>query len=382
MTNGTLEVVRGREMRETFPQVIERLEREQAGKVDLVLGTARPNLEMVLPVSDGIAEPRLQFGPTVPEVGGMEMEITTHAHRQIADVHKIGWNLYDRFRGHHPDLLAHMMNTLWFREPKQRLVRTLHNGVSRARAWLSPSYRVVDNLPFLKAALLEAEKHDCSVLSAHVDETRLYVKLVTPKVHAIKVGDPVQAGVIIRNSEVGDGKIEASPFIHVLNCTNGAVGTKNYTRIHLGSAQDEGVQSRETQEKESAFIYSAIQDWVRFALDGENVEEMLAQFRRAETVKVEAPAKLAIANVVRVGGLGKTEGDAVLERYLRSNNDTQRTVVDVVTHYAHSGDTSYRRQVELEELGGRLLEMDSTQFTRLVENRLSDKELAAAFSAN
>jgi hypothetical protein len=373
----------GRNARETFGAVITQLEAEERAKIDLVLGTQRPNMEMVLPVSaEAVQAPRIVFGPAVPEIGGGEYEINEHAHRQIAARAQVHWNYYDRLRNDHPDLLTHTMNTLWHREPEQRLVRTLGNGHPTVRAWLSDSYRVVDNLPFLKAALVEAERQGAQVISAHCDETRLYAKLLTPRVRAVKAGDPIQAGVIIRNSEVGDGKISVSPFVMMLRCTNGAVGTKNYNRIHLGGTLDEGIQSVETQQKESAWIFSAIADWIKFALAPENLDEIVAQFAAADAVKVEAPAKLAVANVVRLGGLNKTEGDAVLERYLRANEDTQRTVVDVVTAYAHeNARLSYRRQVELEEFGGSLLEMNEKQFHALVYRPLSEKELAGAFGA-
>ncbi len=366
----------------SFSATLNRLKEEQKNKVDVVLDT-RSHTRLVVPVNDGeIGQVAMEFQSGVPALDGKVFPITQHAHQQMAGRSQVPWKFYDRLKNNHPDVLVQTMNTLWEREPENRLVRTLGNGRSSVRAWLSDRYRVVDNLPFLTAALEEAEKHGAQVMSASVDDTRLYVKLLTPRHVAIDVGDYVQGGAIIRNSEVGDGKIEVSPFTYRLRCKNGAIGMDNYGRIHLGGNLDDGIQSIETQEKESSWIFSAIQDWLRFALGPQNLDKMVEQFKRSKDVRVDSSARLAVANVVRMGGLGKTEAEGVLERYLRADNDTQFSLVNAVTEQAHADGDDYRRQVELEELGGQLLEMEAVQFGRLVSRSLTEKELAGAFSAN
>lgn len=374
-------MVTGRRIDETFSATLERLRAQERSKVDVVVNTA-DHLQLIAPVEDGAARLRLAFSEHVPHVGGSDFSVIEHAHRQIASRTQVPWNFYDRLRNDHPDVLVNTMNTLWSREPEQRLVRTFVNGERTARAWLSDRYRVVDNLPFLTAALEEAERHGAQVVTAHVDETRLYVKLLTPRQTDVAKGDPIQAGVIISNSEVGDGKVSVSPFVMRLVCTNGMVAAQNYSKMHLGASLDDGIQSAETQEKESAWIFSAIQDWIKHALAEDNLSKIAAAFQRSQEVRIDTSAKLAVANVVRHGGLSKVEAGGVLDRYLRADNDSQFTLVNAVTHLAHSGTESYRRQVELEELGGKLLDMQAQEFTRLVGRSLSDKELIGAFGAN
>jgi hypothetical protein len=368
---------------ETFSATLNRLQEQQAAKVDVVLGT-KSDVRFVLPVEDGIARPRIAFGEKVPNIGGMEFNVLDHAHRQMADRVRVPWNFYDRLRNDHPDVLVTTMNTLWDREPDSHLVRTLNNGVRDVRAWLSDRYRVIDNLPFLLTALEEAEKHGAQVATANVDETRLYVKLLTQRVQVMNLGDPIQAGVIIRNSEVGDGKIEVAPFTINQACWNGAVSTKNYSRIHLGGILDDGIQSAETQLKESDAIFSAIRDWVRYALAPENLAEIVAAFERAEANRIRelAPPKLAVANVVRFAGLNRADADSVFERYLRADRDTQFSLAGAVTEQAHQGSYTYRKQVDLEEAGGKLSEMTPAEFNRLITRPLSDKDLVATYSKN
>ena len=369
-------------VQDTFSPAVDRLRAEEAAKVDVVLSTVR-DVRMV-PGGDRFTD--LRFENEVPRLGEVgPVPIFDHAHGQIAGRTGIPLAFYWRLAGDHPDVLAHTVNTLWEREPKQHMIRAfVGNGDAPfgVRAVLSNRYRVVDNLPFLTSALEEAESQGAVVKSAHVDNTRLYVKLVTPRVKDIKEGDAVQAGAIIRNSEVGDGRIEVAPFVVFLACDNGMVSQTNYTRIHLGGILQEGIQSAETQMKESDAIFSSIKDWLRYSLSPDNLDEIIERIRDADANRIETPARLAVANIVRMGGLTHVESDGVLERFLRANNDTQRTMIDSVTHLARSSGLNYRHQVELEEFGGKLLEMEAQKFTAMVGQPLNDREIRDAFSQN
>lgn len=367
----------------TFSSTLERLRAQEQAKVDVVLDT-RDDVRMVPTAGEDLPRVMMEFAGRVPGLGDTGLPVHDHAHKQIARRSNIPVPFYRRLEETHPDLLAHTVSTLWRREPKPTLVRAFaadseNEGV---RAMLSDRYRVVDNLSFLTAALQEAEQHGAVVESAHVDDTRLYAKLLTPRIETVKQGDAVQAGAIIRNSEVGDGRISVAPFIKFLICSNGMVSDKQYNRFHLGGVLDAGIQSAETQHRENEYIFSAVRDWLRFVLGPDSTEEIVAQIQQADATRIDAAPRLAVANVVRRGGLSKSEGDGVLERFLRADNDSHRSMVDAVTHLAHTGEHEYRRQVELEEFGGKLLAMESDKFVGMVARGLPDKEVRASFSSN
>jgi len=96
---------------------------------------------------------------------------------------------------------------------ERRLVRTLD---SNARAFLSDRYRPLDHDEILEQVLPALGEFDLdwSQSSLEVTEQRLYMKLVNPQVEAdVEVGDPVQAGVLVTNSEIGMGSFSVVPLV-------------------------------------------------------------------------------------------------------------------------------------------------------------------------
>ena len=62
---------------------------------------------------------------------------------------------------------------------------------------------------------------DVEIVSSEVTEAKLYLKIVNHRVEAKCIGDIVQAGVVISNSEIGLGAVAFFPLVYTLACTNG-----------------------------------------------------------------------------------------------------------------------------------------------------------------
>lgn len=58
------------------------------------------------------------------------------------------------------------------------------------------------------------------ICSTEVTNSRLYIKVVNHRLEMACVGDVVQAGVVISNSEVGLGAVSVQPLIYTLACSN------------------------------------------------------------------------------------------------------------------------------------------------------------------
>ena len=140
-------------------------------------------------------------------------DITPHAHRQIGDRIGIPAKYYERMRTDAPELLRDNVNHWFQSQPEQRMIRTLG---SDARAFLSRRYRRLDNFDLADAVLPTLLQMDgAQVVSCELTETRMYLKVVTAKVQAdVKVGDPVQAGVCVSNSEIGMGALRVEPLVY------------------------------------------------------------------------------------------------------------------------------------------------------------------------
>lgn len=334
-------------------------------------------------------------GSDLSALDGQVAGLTPYMHGQVAARSGIPKAYYDRMRATQPELLVRNVETWWKSEPEKRMARlvqpaTVEGGRLRlgdltGRAWLSDRYRTLDNLDFVLTVLEAAYKYEACVEAAHLDDERVYLKLLSPRLRAdIKRGDVLEAGVIVKNSEVGDGRVLVQPFFKRLICMNGMVGTEQYGQVHLGGENDVGILKQDTLAAEARSVWLQVRDWVVAVLEGHFLEQTVAQFRRAEGVHVPAdvPAKRAVATVVRNFGLTGGDGEGILERYLRNGSDTMFGMVNAVTQYAHEGGNDFRRQVELEQYAGRLLATESRQFLHLLSTPLTDEQVSKAVSAN
>lgn len=380
---------------EEFTTVIARLQAEQNLRLDAVLNT-RDHVKLELDGGDVHA----RFAtPDVPRLDGLASLITPYAHAQVAARSGIPLPYYKRMLADQPELLVDNVHTWWEQEPEMRLARVLRpvhleNGNARIgaptlRGWLSDRFRVLDNMDFVTTVLTEAEKVGATVQSCHLDDERLYMKLVSPRMEAeikrgdhtfLKEPDILQAGIIVRNSEVGDGRVSVRPFAYRLVCRNGAIAMKEYAQVHLGSRNDIGILSQEAVEADAKAVWLQVRDYVRHAFNPDTLKEAVEMFEAADKVPIRVDARAAVGNVVRAHGLNQVEAHGVLERFLRANDDTAFGLVNAVTQYAHEGPNGYRRQVELEEVGGKLLAGARSDWDALINRPFAAEEMEKVFA--
>lgn len=385
-----------------FGAVVKRLEAERSNRMDLVLNTQR-NAALDVDAS-GV---RIDVMAEEAGVDG-KFDITDHAHSQIAQHAGIPLAYYRRMLSDQPELLKRNVETWWRQEPSMRMARILapRDGASkiiggaRMRGWMSNGYRVLDNFDFAVAALDAAEEFGAQAMRSHVDDNRLHIKLLVPGTVELPVRRAgttatglhayhLRFGVVLSNSEVGAGALSVRCFMSQWECTNDSIFSSfgdgeeaGLRAVHAGSRKSEGILSPATIQKEAEVVMDKVRDWTRFALNPANQENILARIAATTAVPVDAPARLAVANVVGASGMSNAEAHAVLERYLRGNDDTQWGLAAAVTNAAHSTPKSYGKRVELETFGGRMLEMEAAQFAALVQKPMSDKQVAKLFGEN
>lgn len=380
-----------------FSTVVAKMQAEQKLRADAILNT-RDHVELeIVQTVGGEPDVHARFHtPDLETLNGISASITPFAHRQIAERNNIPFPYYQRMLADQPELLLRNVHTWWRSEPEMRMARTIRPvdladgqatiGPTTLRGWLSDRFRVLDNLPFCVTVLQQAEEAGATIQAAHLDEERFYLKLVSPRLEAKidrgrhdPVDDVLQAGIIVRNSEVGDGRVSVRPYVYRLVCTNGMIAMKEYAQVHLGSRNQLGLLSAEAIEADARAVWLQVRDYVKHAFNPDTLKETVEMFERADKVRIQAKATDAVANVVQHFDLAASEAQGILERYLRGNEDTMFGLVNAVTQYAHEG-PDFRRQVELEEIGGRLLATAPTDFTALVNRTVGDRELAKMFA--
>ncbi|MBT5872608.1 MAG: DUF932 domain-containing protein [Candidatus Latescibacteria bacterium] len=224
-------------------------------------------------------------GLEILDIGGFAL--TNHAHSQIAQRVQIPQRYYDRMRQEAPELLSNNVNH-WFQEnPEPRLIRTM-NG--KARAFLSNRYRVLDNYDLLQAIVPKLREVGCRPESMDITERKLYLKCLFPKIEmAVSVGDVVQAGLVISNSEIGMGSLRIEPLIYRLVCANGLIAPDaGLVKFHLGRAlgddQDHAFElyRKETIEATDKAFWMTVSDTIDALLTPEVFDRIVGRLRSAK----------------------------------------------------------------------------------------------------
>jgi len=276
--------------------------------------------------------------------------LTELGHNQLGDFCKIPSRYYDLMRTSSANLLAnnvkHWLNT----SSDRRMIRTLDGDV---RAFLSDSYRRLDNYDLAQSVLPMLYDAKANVESCEITEKRLYIKAITHKVQAeIKVGDVVSAGIIISNSETGHGALSVKPLIYRLVCKNGAIADKYaMKKYHAGRVNEmEQIQfSNETLNADDKAFWLKVRDLVTHSLSEVTFKKVVAEMQESTHVKIEEPSK-AIELAAKRYSFNEGEKDDVLKHLIEGGDLTSWGLGNAVTRAAQDV-KSYDRSTELEQIG-------------------------------
>lgn len=313
---------------------------------------------------------------TVPALvipGHEPFDITEHAHGQMADFAGIPRSYYDRIRRHAPELYTANVNTWLARAPGRRLVRTLGGQV---RAFLSDKYRPLDNLDLFQAVLPVLQEEEFRLQALELTETRFYMKLVLPRVEGeVKPGDWVQAGLIVRNSEVGAGSLAVEPFAYFLACHNGLILPEaNLRKTHIGRAymvaEDYCFLRTQTQTVIDAGFWLTVQDLLKGAIDEANFSGQVRKLRESTSDQFEAEVYEVVEATGSKFRFTKEEQKSILESLLNGHAGevqfSRYGLLQAITDAAKDA-SDYERQIELEQAAGKLLEMPRPQWERIAQ---------------
>lgn len=257
------------------------------------------------------------------------------------------------------------------------------DGAGVARALLSDTYRRMDDLDVLSAALQAVKDSgtEIEILGCSLTERRMYVDVFAPSVLALapvlldgyrspfddaaldetrrygrdaaawerlsalhglgsnSKGQPVVfAGWRLSNSEVGGGSFSIKPRLLVQWCTNGMTIDQDAIRnVHLGARLDEGLiqWSEDTHRKHLDLITAKTRDAVATFLDVDYLTKKLASIEELAGKPVDAPQE-----TIRILGtalkLTQAEQDGILGHFVRGGQMTAGGVLNAVTSYAQT----------------------------------------------
>lgn len=320
--------------------------------------------------------------------------INNHAHGQIADYLGIPMKYYTRMRTEQPDLLRDNVQT-WLKAEasEKRMVRTL-NG--KARGFLSPKYRPLDNFDLASAVLPVLVERKVKIISAELTETRLYIKGILPELseplpeglvwgsgHAdiTRVAPGLQlpdeqtqffrgerrgrivSAIVISNSEVGAGTLRIEPSVFTSWCTNLAIlvaaAMKKY---HVGKAWESDTNYEvfrdETRAADDKAFFMKVKDVTAAAFD-EKVFAAAIDSIKAAGAKQIASTNLekVVETTVRQLSLPVSTAPSILSMLARGGDLSAWGLSSAVTAVANTAE-NYELATQLEYAGGQVLALD------------------------
>lgn len=290
-----------------------------------------------------------------------DFKVSQIAHGQLADKLGIPRTYYNRMMGNNPELLLNNINSWFVKQPEVRFMRTMGNNM---RAFLSNAYKPIDNfligdfiIPFLE------QIEGLEVKSAELTESRLYIQAVSTRLtDEVVVGDEVQAGIIISNSEIGMGRLKVEFFMYFLKCLNGMIGNELVSKTHLGRRYSADANFNEfttdkTKRLEDEALMSGLRDLVDAALI--NKDYFSAQMSKLRVANGN-PITATIARIIDVTrkhyNMTELEAEKVSEKLSLGGNFTQYGLSSAVTNLAGNLE-NYDRAIDLEKIGGNIIEM-------------------------
>jgi hypothetical protein len=301
--------------------------------------------------------------------GGMPMRMT--AHEQMADTLNIPTSYYKRLMTDAPDLLAKNVNHWLMAGSARKMVRTLDGGV---RAILSDRYRPLDNVDLVEATLPKLMELGATVISSQITDSRLYVKAVTERIRGeVKVGDTVQAGIVISNSEIGAGSLRLEEMTYRLVCLNGAIHAHAIRKSHVGrqvySGAEQLDQSREyfrteTRQADDRALFLKVRDTIDHVLSERHFLTHLDAMRGAAELKITADPIAVVEVTAKHYGLGQTERGSILKHLIEGADLSKFGLANAVTRASQDVD-DYELATLMEETGGRIFEMPKRDWETL-----------------
>lgn len=278
-----------RKARDTLDKLIAR-GRDRAGNVLEQVMTKVPN-DRVVPAQ------RIAFAPTddgraiiVRPADGPAERLHAHAAGQVAErtgVPRAFANelLAPARAGWGPELLAHNYNEVLKRDGNKYLLRSVD---AEMRGFLSSAYRRLDSRPIVEAFATVAADAGAVPVEGYALDTKVALKAMVARVYEPVPNEVMAFGVMLENSDFGNGALQVSTFILRLWCTNYAIGEVPMRQVHLGKRLSEDmVFSQQTYELDTAATVSAVRDIVRANLEPGKIDGMCDAVRRANAEKVE-----------------------------------------------------------------------------------------------
>lgn len=292
--------------------------------------------------------------------------LTPHAHGQVAARLNIPKKYYDIMQAEAPDLLSLNVNHWFKKKPEKRMVRTLDGT---ARAFLSNRYRRLDNMDVAESTLPIFSDMHVDLVSCNVTDSKLYLKALFPRIQGeVTVGDVVQSGVVISNSEIGMGALSVQALIFRLVCRNGMISADaSMKKYHVGRLNEadgllDMMQDDTLRADDRAFMLK-LRDTVKATASEAGFKAIIDRFREATKVKVDDPVG-TVELAQKKYGLNDGDGKGILKHLIEGSDLSKYGLANAISRYSQDVD-DYDRATEFELLSGHVIDLKPTEWKEI-----------------
>jgi hypothetical protein len=313
---------------------------------------------------DGVLDPNGAYRLTsnadaqLAEKFGIPVKYIRRLHDEFVDLYDTNVNEW----ANHPSYAdkKFLVRMLWGENPNDPEV----TGV--VRAIMSNRYAATDNFATLVAVLDGIREAGLAADSLHIQgdltDDRLYVVVDAPEIQGYgwkllegyrspyantsHGGDDavnlpiISAGLLITNSETGNGKNKITPRLKVRACGNGLTCTKDaVSSIHLGGELKEGVVewSDETRQAHIELAKQQAKDAVKAFLNATYVQKVIDELEAdASTPVNDIPKTIEVVSTA----MGYTEDDAtsIMNFFMDGGQRTAGGILQAVTAHVQTID--------------------------------------------
>ncbi len=334
----------------TLEELGEELQRQRNARQDFVADSRT----LTFATEDGGSRLSMSMGGKLLDFG-----VNPLAHQQISTRLGIPLRYYQRMQKEAPTLLDANVNN-WLQQTRDRRMLRVMDG--NVRAFLSDRYRRLDNLELCAAVLpIIKDMKGAVIESCEITDTHLYLKVINRRMKAeVAVGDAVQAGFVITNSEVGLGNLTVEPMIFRLVCKNGMI-VKDYSqkKRHVGRQVENydtayELYSDETLAQDDKAFFMKVADTVRCAVDESRFMLTVGKMQEAMQIPLEHQPMQEVQLLADSFNLTENEQGDIFRQLFLSGDNTRYGLLNAVTA-ASQNVADYERATELERIGGEIL---------------------------
>lgn len=356
---------------DTLDTLIERVLAEDARKFDLLADSRRMSVATEEREEGEAPHVLLSVDRDPAQTQDFSSEtfrLSDHALGQMATDLGIPKRYFDRMKVEAPGLFRENVHHWMYETPNRRMIRARKNdsGYATGRAWLSDRYRRLDNIEVATKLLPEFDRLDTEVKfhNASITDERFYLRAVFPRMEKeVRLGDPVQWGVQISNSEVGAGQFSIDSFVMRLVCLNGMVVAKVMSARHVGKRLGEHLSDEAIRADDRAF-WLAARDELRNAISETQFETVVQSLRlTTEGATITAPIA-ATERLAKTYELSDGEKEAVLTSLASNGDFTRWGCLNAITSAAQTVE-SFDRRVEMEAMGWDLATTSTREWERI-----------------